>query len=120
MRAALVVVVVSLAAIASSASAQDRVLHRLALPIDGYERLKTFGDANRVFIDIAQRLGARALDDALARSGVPRESVGALFFVTTTGVAIAAADRAATSAPACSRGIPRPRAITGRNGDVMR
>ena len=64
----------------------------LALPIDGYERVAAFGDSNDAWIEIAQQLGGDAVESALAASGVDRDRVGALFFVTTTGVATPSID----------------------------
>ena len=64
----------------------------LALPLEGYERLLTFTDSNRIFIDTARDLGARALLDGLEIAGLDRRDIDHLFFVTTTGVATPSID----------------------------
>ncbi len=64
----------------------------LALPIDEYEALASFGDANRAWARAASALGAEALAGALTRAAVPRERVGALFFVSVTGLACPSVD----------------------------
>jgi alkylresorcinol/alkylpyrone synthase len=59
----------------------------LALPIERYDRLRTWGEANDIWIDVATDLGARALRSALACAAVPVEEVGTLVFASVTGVA---------------------------------
>jgi alkylresorcinol/alkylpyrone synthase len=56
-------------------------------PLDQYAALDTWGKANNVFIEVAQELGERAIDCALKMAGLRREQIGAIFFVTVTGVA---------------------------------
>ena len=64
------------------------VRHRhLALPIEEYPKLDTFGKANDAWIRCAVDLGERAIGDALARAGLRPEDVDALFVVSVTGVA---------------------------------
>src|SRR5579871_1597770 len=55
----------------------------LALPLEAYERVATWGKANDLWIDAAEQLGNRAL----ARAGFDRSDIGALFFVSVTGIA---------------------------------
>jgi alkylresorcinol/alkylpyrone synthase len=64
----------------------------LALPIEEYDGLTTWGRANDAWIRVAQQVGADALDDALARAGLDRTGIGALFTVTVTGVATPSLD----------------------------
>ena len=64
----------------------------LALPLEAYERLETWGQANDVWIRIAQEVGERAVRDALASAGMAPADIGALFFVTVTGVATPSID----------------------------
>ncbi len=64
----------------------------LALPIDDYERLQSFGDANDAWIEVGLDVGARALEDALERAGCAAADLGALFFVTVTGLAVPSLD----------------------------
>ena len=64
----------------------------LALPIEEYERLGTWGKANDAWIRVAQEVGEVALRESLEAAGVPVSDVGALFFVTVTGVATPSID----------------------------
>ncbi|MED5371655.1 MAG: 3-oxoacyl-[acyl-carrier-protein] synthase III C-terminal domain-containing protein [Myxococcota bacterium] len=59
----------------------------LALPLDAYEDLRGFGDANDAWISVAVELGERAIRRALEASGVPAEKVGAIIFTSVTGIA---------------------------------
>lgn len=59
----------------------------LAVPAEEYVDIKTWGQANDIWIRVAQELGERALCLALHNSGVQPEDLGALFFTTVTGVA---------------------------------
>lgn len=59
----------------------------LAYPIETYENLTDFGQANNLWIDAAVELGEQAICRALSRSGLSREDIGALFFVSITGIA---------------------------------
>ena len=64
----------------------------LALPIEEYERLATWGDANSAWIKVAQEVGAEAVLDGLAKAGLSKEEIDALIFVTVTGVATPSID----------------------------
>lgn len=64
----------------------------LSLPIEDYDKLETWGQANDAWIRVAQEVGAAALRDALARAGLEPADVGALFTVTVTGVATPSLD----------------------------
>lgn len=64
----------------------------LALPIEEYDRLATFGDANDAWIRVAQEVGEAAVRDGLAAAGLTTGDVSALFFVTVTGVATPSID----------------------------
>ncbi|HLJ44851.1 MAG TPA: 3-oxoacyl-[acyl-carrier-protein] synthase III C-terminal domain-containing protein [Bryobacteraceae bacterium] len=59
----------------------------LAVPLERYYELKTWGQSNDVWIDTALDLGQKAIGCALQRAGLVPEDVGALFFVSVTGVA---------------------------------
>jgi alkylresorcinol/alkylpyrone synthase len=59
----------------------------LALPIEQYEQLDTWGKNNDAWIKCAQELGKLALCRALSRAGVAGDELGAVFFTTVTGVA---------------------------------
>ncbi len=64
----------------------------LALPIEAYPALENWGQANDAWIRVAQEVGADAIRDALAGSGLGVADVGALFFVSTTGLATPSID----------------------------
>ncbi len=55
--------------------------------LEEYGALDTWGKVNNVWIETAEELGERAIDCALRRAGLGRERIGAIFFVTVTGVA---------------------------------
>src|ERR1035438_10244301 len=59
----------------------------LAIPAEQYLDIKTWGQANDIWIKVAQELGERALCLALHKAGVEPRDLGALFFTTVTGVA---------------------------------
>lgn len=59
----------------------------LALPIERYGELATFGQFNDAWINAAVELGERAARQALARAGFEPRDVDAVFFSTVTGVA---------------------------------
>ncbi len=64
----------------------------LALPIEEYDRLETWGQANDAWIRVAQDVGAAAVRDALDRAGLSVGDVEALITVTVTGVATPSLD----------------------------
>lgn len=64
----------------------------LALPLEEYERLDTWGKANDAWIRVAQEVGGEAVLDGLARAGLSTADVDALIFVTVTGVATPSID----------------------------
>src|SRR5258708_27462663 len=59
----------------------------LAMPMERYYEVTTWGQANAVWIEVAQDLGEKAIGCALSRAGLETKDIGALFFVTVTGVA---------------------------------
>ena len=59
----------------------------LALTIEEYEALTSWKQANDHWIAIATDLGAEALAAACARAGIDPKKLGAIFFVSVTGVA---------------------------------
>lgn len=59
----------------------------LALTIEEYEALTSWKQANDHWIAIATDLGAEALAAACARGGIDPKKLGAIFFVSVTGVA---------------------------------
>jgi alkylresorcinol/alkylpyrone synthase len=64
----------------------------LALPMEDYAGLTTWGKANDAWIRVAQEVGGAAVLDALGRAGLRPDDVDALIFVTVTGVATPSID----------------------------
>src|SRR5215470_11328235 len=58
----------------------------LALPYEQYYNLHTWGDANNVWIQVAQELGEQALCRALHHARLEPKDLGALFFTSVTGI----------------------------------
>ncbi|MCC6406730.1 MAG: type III polyketide synthase [Planctomycetes bacterium] len=58
----------------------------LALPLERYAELQTFGQFNDEWIRVATDLGAQAVSSALARAGLGPRDVDAILFSTVTGV----------------------------------
>jgi len=69
----------------------------LALPLDAYEGLASFADANRAWVEVASTLGERAARLALERAGVEPADVDRIFFVSTTGIATPSVDAILTN-----------------------
>jgi alkylresorcinol/alkylpyrone synthase len=59
----------------------------LALPTEKYYDITTWGQANDVWIEVAKELGEQALCRALQQSGIESHQLGAMFFVSVTGIA---------------------------------
>ncbi len=64
----------------------------LALPMEEYERLESWGQANDAWIRVAQEVGEQAVRAALDKAGLGVDDVDALIFVTVTGVATPSID----------------------------
>jgi alkylresorcinol/alkylpyrone synthase len=64
----------------------------LALPIEEYDGLTTWGKANDAWIRVAQEVGEQAIRDGLQRAGLTPADVDTLIFVTVTGVATPSID----------------------------
>ncbi|MFE0100481.1 type III polyketide synthase [Streptomyces sp. NPDC059009] len=79
----------------------------LALPLDAYDALTGFGDANEAYLHSASDLGTEAIDGALRSAGVTPADVDMLMFVSTTGLATPSVD---------ARLIPR----LGLRDDIVR
>lgn len=58
----------------------------LALPAEKYQDITTWGQANDVWIEVAQELGEQALCRALHHAGLEPKELGALIFVSVTGI----------------------------------
>lgn len=59
----------------------------LALPLEEYAKLETFGQANDAFLEVALQIGEEATRKALHRAGCEPEEVGSFFSTTVTGLA---------------------------------
>lgn len=59
----------------------------LALPLDAYLDLDTWGKANNAWITAAEESGQKAICRALTRAGLAPRDLGAMFFISITGVA---------------------------------
>src|SRR5579883_109741 len=64
----------------------------LALPMEQYYGLKSWGSANNHWIEIAQELGQKALCHALNRAGCATSDLGAIIFTSITGIAAPSID----------------------------
>lgn len=58
----------------------------LAVPVEEYYRMRAFGEFNDAWMDAAEDLGSQALCRAMTQAGVDRGEIGALFFVSVTGI----------------------------------
>lgn len=72
----------------------DRLLSRvgvdgryLAFPLARYEKLSRWGEANDLWIEVAEELAEQALCRALTRAGLSADDLSAIFFTTVTGIA---------------------------------
>jgi alkylresorcinol/alkylpyrone synthase len=63
-----------------------------ALPLERYRTLGEFGDTNRIFIEVATDLCARALSTALADCGLTPQDVDYIFFTSVTGISAPSVD----------------------------
>jgi alkylresorcinol/alkylpyrone synthase len=59
----------------------------LAIPTEQYLDIKTWGQANDIWIKVAQELGEQALCLALHNAGLKPHDLGALLFTSVTGIA---------------------------------
>lgn len=59
----------------------------LVLPLEAYERVTTWGEANNLWINFAQTLGRDAICRAITPLGLTPRDLDALYFVSVTGVA---------------------------------
>ncbi len=64
----------------------------LALPVEAYETLRGFGARSRAWMDVALRIGSRAVCDVLHEAGLNASEVGMLMTTTVTGIAVPSLD----------------------------
>jgi alkylresorcinol/alkylpyrone synthase len=69
----------------------------LALPTDEYYNISTWGQANDIWIKVAQELGEQALCRALQYAGMAPGDLGALFFTSVTGISSPSIDALLTA-----------------------
>jgi alkylresorcinol/alkylpyrone synthase len=67
----------------SRTGVQDRYFSR---PLEEYEALDTWGKTNNVWIEVAEQLGEKAIDCLLKQTGLARDRIAAIYFVSVTGV----------------------------------
>lgn len=79
----------------------------LALSPEKYADLGDFGTANNHYIEVATKLGQRAIEDALAAAGLDSDELDAIFFTTVTGVASPSIDAKVINQMKLRRGIQR-------------
>jgi alkylresorcinol/alkylpyrone synthase len=58
----------------------------LAVPVEEYYRMSTFGHFNDAWMKAAEELGSQALCRAITQAGIDPSSIGALFFVSISGI----------------------------------
>lgn len=92
----------------------DRLLTRvgvqgrhLALPIERYEAISSWGQANDSWIEIAEELGEQSLCRALTRAGFAPTDVNAIFFTSVTGISSPSIDAKLINRMGLSRNIKR-------------
>lgn len=79
----------------------------LALPIEAYPELKSWGEANQIWIDAACELGQNAICHALTRAGLSVQDPSAFFFVSISGVASPSIDAKLVNLMGLNRNIKR-------------
>jgi alkylresorcinol/alkylpyrone synthase len=79
----------------------------LALPTEKYYEIKTWGQANDIWIQVAQELGEQALCRALHHAGRSTQDVNALFFTSVTGISSPSIDALLINRMGLSRNIRR-------------
>lgn len=76
-------------------------------PLEEYRALDTWGKANNVWIENSLDLGERAIECLLKQTGIDREKISAIFFVSVTGVASPSIDARLVNRMGLSRNIRR-------------
>ncbi|HOC19684.1 MAG TPA: 3-oxoacyl-[acyl-carrier-protein] synthase III C-terminal domain-containing protein [Vicinamibacterales bacterium] len=64
----------------------------LALPLEEYDRLETWGQANDAWIRVGEEVGAEAVRQALAAAGLDAGDVDVIVFVSVTGISTPSLD----------------------------
>ena len=79
----------------------------LALPLIDYDNLNTWGDANRAWREAAEDLGVQALCRAMTRVGLDRRKLGAMIFMSITGISSPSMDARLMNRLSLAPGIRR-------------
>lgn len=79
----------------------------LALPLESYRDLGTFGEANDLFISVGTDLAERALRTALDTSGLTPQDVDLIMFTSVTGIAAPSIDALLVSRLGLRRDVKR-------------
>ena len=79
----------------------------LSLPLESYDGLSTWGQANDAWIEVAEELGEQALCRALTRAGLGTEDLSAIFFTSVTGIASPSIDARLINRMGLPRNIKR-------------
>ena len=64
----------------------------LALPLEEYDRLHTWGEANDAWIRVGEEVGAKAIREALTAAHLETGDVDAIVFVSVTGISTPSLD----------------------------
>lgn len=78
-----------------------------ARPIDFYEDMNRWGQANDAWIEVGLEIGEQALCRALAAAGVEPEQLSAIFVTSVTGIAAPSLDARLVNRMGLSRNIKR-------------
>lgn len=82
--------------------------HRhLVLPLEGYEQVTSWGQANNLWIEAAEELGMTAICRAIAPHGITPGDLDALYFVSVTGISSPSVDARLVNRMALSPNIKR-------------
>ena len=79
----------------------------LALPIEAYGSLSGWGQANAVWLRVAEELGEAALGRAIEEAGLEPEELSALFVVSITGIASPSLDARLINRMGLNRNLKR-------------
>ncbi len=79
----------------------------LALPIEAYGALSGWGEANAIWLRVAEELGEAALGRALDDAGLEPEELSALFVVSITGIASPSLDARLINRMGLNRNLKR-------------
>ncbi len=78
-----------------------------ALPLEAYEHLSTWGQANDAWFKCAQEIGEEAICRALAQAGIGAQELDALFVVSVTGIASPSLDARLINRMGINRNVKR-------------